>query len=778
MADAGGSPGRRRGRPARLPPEGRVSESTPPGPSGHSTAPRGATSTAAMPLPNNTRSRSPWRQRSTPESCARAEITCSMTSDIGRVGLPVGEVHMVTTHEPDPDHDLVHVDPSSHLRPALEVDDVEASSRSRPRVQYPGSEPAAPWTVVSGRQQRAAEQASGLPRRDISPHLKKTTAPNPGALQSRWNPAYDQRSQFRTVNGPYHLTDMIREGRIRNASLTSRRNGISPVPSRFGCRVCIATTSGSGTCSSKTSSHVITRSRPGSRRTRQLSIVVLPACVPPATRMFSPAATAASRNRAACARQRAEPRRGRPGASADHELADVDAQCVAGDVGDDDVQPASRRAASRRRTACDRSIRRPEVFSIRSTRSRTSSAVRIVVVSSAAPAAGDEHLAGLVDPDLLHRGVVEEGLERRRTRPPRQHALGRPVQVGQGRQATVQGPLVVVGDRIAHQLLDRGRVLERVDPRAAMSSRTSVTTFSTAPMTLPLSSPPSPEAPHVAPTWQRQGRVKGKRPAGEPFHRSLCGQDVDAPSGRPPVDSARRRSARPGRLPHGAGAGRRGRTAPTTSGPATARGGDSVEMHLTVVDPQRRHGARRADGARATGVDRERPGPRRRTGAGPTGPGPADAVRRRQGPVADRARWRATSGRGRRPHVHTGRRVRFPRPSGLVEVHVVGGPDAGCRPAPSAGAAPRRPCRRGQHQDRGPRPLPRARRARGERRRRAGPRPAVDQRHLAGRAPCRQHAPGPAAACPAQAGVLHAPGPPVLGRARGRPSRTGRVTSR
>ncbi len=40
---------------------------------------------------------------------------------------------------------------------------------------------------------------------------------------------------------------MIRESRIRSASLTNRRSGISPAPSRLGWRVCIATTSGSGT---------------------------------------------------------------------------------------------------------------------------------------------------------------------------------------------------------------------------------------------------------------------------------------------------------------------------------------------------------------------------------------------------------------------------------------------------------------------------------------------------------------------------------------------------
>ncbi len=69
---------------------------------------------------------------------------------------------------------------------------------------------------------------------------------------------------------------MIRSGRIRSASLTSRRSLTSPVPSRFGCRVCIATTSGSGTRSSKTSSQVTTRSRAGIAAARQFNRVVFP----------------------------------------------------------------------------------------------------------------------------------------------------------------------------------------------------------------------------------------------------------------------------------------------------------------------------------------------------------------------------------------------------------------------------------------------------------------------------------------------------------------------
>ena len=84
---------------------------------------------------------------------------------------------------------------------------------------------------------------------------------------------------------------MIRVGRIRRLSLTRSRSAISPVPSRPGCRVCIATQSGWGNRSSKTSSALTTRSPPGMAAARQFSIVVLPAWVPPATRMLSPART-------------------------------------------------------------------------------------------------------------------------------------------------------------------------------------------------------------------------------------------------------------------------------------------------------------------------------------------------------------------------------------------------------------------------------------------------------------------------------------------------------
>ena len=92
---------------------------------------------------------------------------------------------------------------------------------------------------------------------------------------------------------------MIRLGRIRRLSLTRSRSRISPVPSNPLWRVCIATQSGWGKRSSKTSSALTTRSPPGMAAAKQLSRVVLPACVAPATRMLSPARTEASRNAAA-----------------------------------------------------------------------------------------------------------------------------------------------------------------------------------------------------------------------------------------------------------------------------------------------------------------------------------------------------------------------------------------------------------------------------------------------------------------------------------------------
>ena len=68
----------------------------------------------------------------------------------------------------------------------------------------------------------------------------------------------------------------------------------------------------------------------------------------------------------------------------DDELADVDVPVLAGDVRDDDVQPAPVGEHGVDEGEL-RSTRRPEDFSIRSTRSRTESCDSSVLVSSATP---------------------------------------------------------------------------------------------------------------------------------------------------------------------------------------------------------------------------------------------------------------------------------------------------------------------------------------------------------------------------------------------------------
>src|SRR6266702_395275 len=71
-----------------------------------------------------------------------------------------------------------------------------------------------------------------------------------------------------------------------------------------------------------------------------MSRVVLPAWVAPATTMFSPATTAASRKRAG-AGHGAEPDEFIQGVRAQDEFADVDGPVPPGDVGDDHVQPGA-----------------------------------------------------------------------------------------------------------------------------------------------------------------------------------------------------------------------------------------------------------------------------------------------------------------------------------------------------------------------------------------------------------------------------------------------------
>jgi hypothetical protein len=92
---------------------------------------------------------------------------------------------------------------------------------------------------------------------------------------------------------------MMRDGRIRSASLTRSRRTTAPVPSSPLCRVCMATQSACRKSSSNTSSALTTRCPPGMAAANVFSMVVLPAWVAPLTTMLSPATTLARRKRAA-----------------------------------------------------------------------------------------------------------------------------------------------------------------------------------------------------------------------------------------------------------------------------------------------------------------------------------------------------------------------------------------------------------------------------------------------------------------------------------------------
>ncbi len=175
-----------------------------------------------------------------------------------------------------------------------------------------------------------------------------------------------------------------RSGRMRRASLTRRRSGTSPVPSRLAGRVCSATWSRTGRRSSQTSSAEMTRSDPGIDPARAFSIVVLPAWVWPETSTFSPDRTAASRNVAAWAVS--EPSRTMSASDRARttclRMFTAHAERVMSGITTCRRSPPGSRASTK---GLDRSSRRPEVLSIRSTRSRTCSSVSTVLVSSDTP---------------------------------------------------------------------------------------------------------------------------------------------------------------------------------------------------------------------------------------------------------------------------------------------------------------------------------------------------------------------------------------------------------
>ena len=102
-------------------------------------------------------------------------------------------------------------------------------------------------------------------------------------------------------SGPRISPTITRAGFIRRPQRTSSARPISPVPSMLASRACMATTFGcrAGSASrpsSKVSSMVTSRSCGGISAARARSRVVLPMLVPPATRMFLRARTAADKN--------------------------------------------------------------------------------------------------------------------------------------------------------------------------------------------------------------------------------------------------------------------------------------------------------------------------------------------------------------------------------------------------------------------------------------------------------------------------------------------------
>lgn len=175
-----------------------------------------------------------------------------------------------------------------------------------------------------------------------------------------------------------------RSGRMRRASLTNRRSGISPSPSRFGCRHWRPTTSRRGNCSSKISSTVITRSRLPMLAARQFSIVVLPAWVAPETRMLRPLDTAAPRKRADCGVSVPSSTRCSRRLAFTTNFLMFTAQClrVTSGMTTCSLEPSGSAASTK---GDDMSRRRPELLSILSTRSRTCCSVRLREVSSDSP---------------------------------------------------------------------------------------------------------------------------------------------------------------------------------------------------------------------------------------------------------------------------------------------------------------------------------------------------------------------------------------------------------
>ena len=84
-----------------------------------------------------------------------------------------------------------------------------------------------------------------------------------------------------------------------------------------------------------------------------------------------------------------------------------------------------------------------------------------------ATVAGDEDPARVVDPDLLHGRVVEEGLERAEAGHPRDQLADDRVDVGDRRDDPAQGAFVVVADHALRDPAYEPGVALRVDALTA-----------------------------------------------------------------------------------------------------------------------------------------------------------------------------------------------------------------------------------------------------------------------------------------------------------------------
>ena len=154
--------------------------------------------------------------------------------------------------------DDVVLDPSGH------ADDLVDPSYAR-AGRGRGARRGRRWLATVGTTKRAEMFSPGQQRQRA--HLDQRLARGVGVQRAHARqPAVEREEQVEALLGPHLADDDPRWVASAGLSLTRSRSRISPVPSRLACRVCIATQSGCGKRSSKTSSQLTTRSPPGIAR--------------------------------------------------------------------------------------------------------------------------------------------------------------------------------------------------------------------------------------------------------------------------------------------------------------------------------------------------------------------------------------------------------------------------------------------------------------------------------------------------------------------------------